>query len=409
MSKKISVIFFSVLIFWLIFAPKSVIIPDATVSRWITSFINLFMMCCVLPGLKQAFTGPNKTFNLLFLAYFAVSVFSVYYNADTISKFELSSLNNKMEELPEGVTSINYLFIYFIGIFASSLYIQGIAGTKHIRTLLKTFFFLFVAVLIPVDIEACTIPIKIAIYTEYTVGNKFTIGYFHIYFCAVFCLLYPYLNSKIQKILLLSFVSLMVFISIVTQSSTMVLGAFIFLASSLFLSETLRNYFASPKVVLASILLLNIGFFFFVTWILQYDFVQYFIKDVLHEDMTLTGRLQIYIDIQKAFTESPWIGLGYGNSVVVSKYFTDAYDSQNGLIELFIQIGAIGVVLFLSLLYTASKAWEKNDIPKLTFLAFVYTMIGIATVEIPYKHTFVFFLTFCFIQGRGYPKSLLKQ
>ena len=122
--------------------------------------------------------------------------------------------------------------------------------------------------------------------------------------------------------------------------------------------------------------------------------------------MSLTGRIQIYTDIQEAFTESPWIGLGYGNAIVVAKYYTDAYNTQNGLVELFIQTGVIGVVTFLFLVYTASKALDKNNIIKYVLVAFIYAIIGISTVEIPFKHNFIFFLSFCFIQRKGYQRSL---
>ena len=108
MSNKISVIFISFLIFWLVFAPKSAIMPD---SGWISNSISLFLLWYVRHDLKHMFTGRNKTFNLLLLTYFTISVYSVYYNADTINKFDSTYLSID-EDLPQqltGVTSIKYL------------------------------------------------------------------------------------------------------------------------------------------------------------------------------------------------------------------------------------------------------------------------------------------------------------
>lgn len=404
MRSKGSVIFVAILIFWLIFAPKSAIIPDPSISRWITNFVCLVLLWSVRHDLKYMFAERNRTFNVLLLAYLAIAVFSEYYNTGTIKKYELPDLENA----PLGVTSFKYLLVYSIGLFASSLYIQRISRTKYIRILLKTLFVLLLVVLVPTCIEVVGTPIEKGTLTEYRVGNKFVIGYYHLYLCAIYCLLHPYLNHKKHKYSLLLFLVFMIFTSIITQCSTMIVGALIFMLLSLFISDTLRNRLASAKVVVISVLVFDIGFFFLVTWILQYDFIQYIVTDVLHRDLTLTGRLPIYMDIQEAFTESPWIGLGYGNSAVVARYFTDAFDSQNGLVELFIQTGLIGVAVFLLLLYTASKTFEKNNIPKLSLVALIYAMIGISTVEIPFKLSFVFFLSFCFIRRRRYPKALLE-
>ena len=405
MRNKISVIFISFLIFWLLFAPKSAIIPDSTISGWISNSVSLFLILYVCLDLQYILLGKNKTFNLLLLIFFTISLYSVYYNIDTINKYELQNIENS----PQGVTSIKYLLYYSIGVFASSLYVQRISNTKYIKTLLETFVVLFLIVLIPSYIEVLTTPIEQDVLTEYSFGNKFTLGYYHLYLCTFYYLLHPYLSNKKHKIGLFFLTFLMFFFSVITQCSTMLMGALILMFLSLFASDSLRNHIASAKLIIISVLVFDIGFFFLATWFLQYDFVQYFIEDVLHKDLTLTGRIQIYMDIQEAFTESPWIGLGYGNSIVVSKYFTRAYDSQNGLVELFIQIGGIGVAVFLLLVYIAAKASEKNNISKFPFVAFVYAIIAISTVEIPFKHTFIFILSFCFIQGKGYPKALFKQ
>lgn len=405
MNSKGSVIVISILIFWLIFAPKSAIIPDPTVSGWISNSISLFLLLYVCLDYKNIFEERYRTYNILLLAYLITTVVSVYYNVDTIHKYELDDIEND----PQGITSIRYILYYSVGVFASSLYIQKLSNTRYIRTLLETFIILFLMVLIPAYIEVIITPIEKGALTDYSFGNKFTLGYYHLYLCALFFLLHPRLNNIKHSLILSLFILLMILSGIITRCSTMVLGALIFMFFSLFVSDAMRNFFASAKAVVISVLVFDIGFFLFATWVLQHDFVQYFVQEILNRDITLTGRLPIYMDIQEAFLESPWIGLGYGNSIVVSKFYTDAYDSQNGLVELFIQIGIIGVVVFLLLLYTASKTFEKNKISKFPFVAFIYAIIGISTVEIPFKHTFIFFLSFCFIRRKRLPKVLSEQ
>lgn len=405
MSKKVSVVFISVLIFWLILAPKSAIIPDSTISGWITNSISLFLVWCVRRDLRYIFTGRYRIFNFSLLAYLAISLYSIYYNADTIGKYELAPLAEDSETIPQGTTTIKYLLYYSIGLFAASLYIQRISDTKYIRTLLKTLFFLLLIVLIPLYREVLITPIEKGVLTEYSFGNKFTIGYWQLFLCTLYYLLHPYLNNTRHKYILSILVLWMIHTSIASECSTMIMGALIFMILSLLTSNAMVGRLASAKTIIISILIFNIGFFFFVTWVLQFEVIQYFVEDILNKDLSLTGRIEIYLDIQEAFTESPWIGLGYGNAIVVAKYYTDAYDTQNGLVELFIQTGVIGVVTFLFLVYTAAKPLEKNNITKYALVAFIYAIIGISTVEIPFKHNFIFFLLFCFIQGQGYQRS----
>lgn len=404
MNSKGSVIVISILIFWLLFAPKSAIIPDTTISGWISNSISLFLIGYVCLDYKNIFKERYRTFNLLLLTYLIITLYSVYYNADTIKKYELEDIENS----PQGITSIKYLFFYSIGVFASSLYVQRISNTKYIKTLLNTFVILFLIVLIPSYIEILITPIEKGSLTEYSFGNKFTLGYYHLYLCSLYYLIHPRLDTIKQKLILSFLILMMILSSIITKCSTMILGALTFMIFSLFISDTFRNHLASAKIIVISVIVIDLGFFFLATWILQYDFVQYVIQDILHRDITLTGRLQIYTDIQEAFTISPWIGLGYGNSLVVSKYFTDAFDSQNGLVELFIQIGVIGVAVFLLILYTSSKTFENSKHLKNPLVAFIYAIIAISIVEIPFKHSFIFFLSFCFIKKKHYPKDLLE-
>ena len=140
----------------------------------------------------------------------------------------------------------------------------------------------------------------------------------------------------------------------------------------------------------------------FATWLLQFESFQYILVNILKEDITLTGRVQIFASIQQAFTLSPWIGLGYGNSMVVSHYFTGALNSQNGLIDLFIQVGFLGVFTFIALLYNVSKKIASNTELRYPLAVLIYTAIVISMAEIPFKFIFIFFLSFCFIEEEAY-------
>lgn len=87
---------------------------------------------------------------------------------------------------------------------------------------------------------------------------------------------------------------------------------------------------------------------------LRFDIITSFITDILNKDVTMTGRDIIYTNIVRIYLGSPWLGYGYGNSIVESELsgFAAGYNSaHNSLFQILIEVGLVGFVFFFALLF----------------------------------------------------------
>ena len=394
---KGSVRYISFLLFWLLFAPTSIFIPNPTINGWIQNAICLYLVWYTRHDIVLMFNKKARLFNIFLFAFCILSIISIYYNIETIGEYAETLMTQEGEIEINGVTTIKSALYSSIGLIASSLYIQRISDSEKMRVFIKTLYWLLLFIVIPSDIDALLKPAEIGTDAEYLIGNKFHVGYYNLYLCFLYYSLHPHLEYQRYKLVLSSLIGMMLITSIHTQCSTMIVGTLVFLFLVIIAPNSFRLIISSAKSIIITFFIIDLGFFLFAYWLVQYELIQYFIEEILQGDITLSGRIQIFTNIQETFSISPWIGFGFGNARIISYYFTGAFDSQNGLIELFIQIGFLGVATFVGLLYTASKIIENNKIFRYPLVAFILTMIVIGTVEIPFKHVFIFFLSFCFI------------
>jgi O-antigen ligase len=116
-----------------------------------------------------------------------------------------------------------------------------------------------------------------------------------------------------------------------------------------------------------------------------------YVSDVLHKDVTLTGRLYIWILGTVMALRQPWLGYGYsafwlgpkGPSAriwVALKWA--APGAHNGLLELWLDLGLLGIIIFLIgfVVYAGRvlRAFRKTSAPErewpLIFFAFLVLM-----------------------------------
>lgn len=116
--------------------------------------------------------------------------------------------------------------------------------------------------------------------------------------------------------------------------------------------------------------------------------MKYIIVDVLGEDMTLTGRLRIYAGVVSSLEHIPLFGYGMGNSHLITMMNEIGSNAQNGLFNLIIEIGIVGVIVYMSILIIMIK---KQDASILSYpiLCFIYVMIVLSSVEITFSTTFL--------------------
>jgi O-antigen ligase len=77
---------------------------------------------------------------------------------------------------------------------------------------------------------------------------------------------------------------------------------------------------------------------------------------LLGRDATLTGRTEIWVSVMASIVERPWLGYGYNafwqewsgpSAAVLSAVGWDTPHSHNGVLDLWLDLGAVGIVVFV--------------------------------------------------------------
>ncbi|NGY80497.1 O-antigen ligase family protein (plasmid) [Bacillus megaterium] len=115
-----------------------------------------------------------------------------------------------------------------------------------------------------------------------------------------------------------------------------------------------------------------------------------FIINVLHKDMTFTGRTYIWDLVLDLIKQSWLIGYGRGNQII-SHHFANLNETHNGLLEIMMYSGILGVLFFLIILLVVGHKLNSNKnhiLSKiLSFSIFAYLIIGL-TESVFYKKEF---------------------
>ena len=375
----------SFLVFYTYFFKATYLGASPTISGWLDNGVVLLLTLLVANCYKYFISKKYRLLNLGILAYCIVSILSVHFNINYIDS--LMVLNEEGDYI-SGETTEKSAIYSMLALLSSAMFIEHLTTTCKVWILLRTLFVCMGILLIFVDIDAMQHVVIDDSIEGYLIGNKFNVTYLNLYFCTIYSMMHPKLNKQARVWLMLCIAVLMV-VSIHTRCTTSLLGAVTFFFFIFFMGPKWKKIFSKPRTFFIALLICDVIFFFFTTWFLQFDFVQDFIVNVLHEDMTLTGRLGIYLNIQEAFTESPWIGYGIGNSGIISKMYTGAYDAQNGLVDMFIQVGIIGCIAYFYILYKLFQQIKDRYVMVFPIIAFVYSTLVISMVEIPFKSVFI--------------------
>lgn len=220
----------------------------------------------------------------------------------------------------------------------------------------------------------------------YEVGNKFYVCYLNILLIAIYMLIWPILNGKrklfIKVLLLITFL-----LSVKTKCSTMVIGTVVYYFFLFSVGKGIRNLLYKRWFYILGLFVCDILFLVLVVWILQFPLVQYFIVDVLGEDLTLTGRIEIYSRVGEVLNECPLYGFGIGNAYLTTTMYGIGDNAQNGLLNLFIEIGLIGTILYVSLLLGLIRKVAKLK-KSYSIICFIYLMLILSSIEVTFTTYF---------------------
>ena len=228
---------------------------------------------------------------------------------------------------------------------------------------------------------------------SYFAGNKFRTCY---YMLLLVCLLYSKLKTSIKENINLSVefwiaLTLSILVAIYVKCSTAIVCAALF-----------GVFMLLPASAMKRILSRNIVFIILIaTWVvwcflqvfLKLPVIQHIIVVLLHKDLGLTGRFAIYNIVSDIIHNNLLFGYGYGNSIVYSSTHGMIANAQNNLMQIIVDYGVIGLLLFINMFYfNLPKTNEK----KICYMCiYVYLMIIAAIVEITFDFWFFVALYLC--------------
>lgn len=218
-------------------------------------------------------------------------------------------------------------------------------------------------------------------------GGKFPTVYSFIFYLMFFCMYWS--GNKVfpfsMKKKLFLFISIIcIWMSYLLQASTGIIAITIFVLLELF-GEKIVSFMNKPMMIIL-LLVISFSVIFFLNIILNNSLVQYIIIDILHEDLGLTGRMQLYKLLYNLLHKAGIFGNGFGSYVTSTLEYHGWANSQNGLAEIILTYGYAGAIAFIAIIF---ESYRKNKMIVNSLSITIITFIIVAVVEIPYDAKFL--------------------
>ena len=95
----------------------------------------------------------------------------------------------------------------------------------------------------------------------------------------------------------------------------------------------------------------------------KWDIANYVIQDLLHKDMTLTGREYIFTQSISIFLEHPLLGYEYESSIIedrLSGVFVGFNSAHNSFLQILINTGLIGTTILFIIVFFSMTILKRN-------------------------------------------------
>lgn len=277
------------------------------------------------------------------------------------------------------MTGMKYLALF------SSLYC--IALSNGFDGLIRTFVSIFTALIIINDVlllfSIFIFGVEPTSNRWYFVGNKFTVSYLH---CLIGALLYVKNDNGLKKSSCVLWLLYSAIICWTVACSTGLIISIAMLAMYYFhrlLFRLMENPLAFPvALILENILIWGSASILTQPWLVN------IITNVFHKSADITGRTLLYGRTLDFVMDKPLFG--YGEEAQIFKETFGFGNAQNGLMNIVIQAGIIGAVIyFVMISYALANRQEQETKHAYGLYMFVYAMLLGSAVEINLGDTFL--------------------
>lgn len=342
-------------------------------NRWVVVFL-------ILPHLSIHYYQNPKIYPIILLWQFVIvpiGIFLIYRNITIFNILLIfymiivtlsANFNGTLN------TGVSYTLAVFIGF---CIYISE--AMKNFKELINGLYYLFVTAII---INFISILIGGIGYETYFLGGKNALSLAVLPAVPIIFLYSNIMHKKLKALHILMILICAVSLY-VSESGTAIVISFLIVLFILFP----KKYFPSFTTYLCFYIFI---FLAIVIFRLQDILFGSFITNVLHKDMTFTGRVDIWDLVLDLLKESWLIGYGRGNTLI-AQYNGFVNETHNAVLEIMMFSGVLGIVFFLILLLLVNQNLKlsKNHIFSkiLSFSVFAYMVIGL-TESVFYKKEF---------------------
>ena len=375
---------------------------NPTLAGWISNGCLLLFLLLNCKIFKNISSPEYIGINICTLAFAAIIIYSGYANANLT--YDVETWNGTVVNSFRA-TRFDHTVYAALRIVSFMLYFQHINKYNLEKKFLKYFFIIFLIYTIISNINALTYSSNDG--AGYLVGNKFSVSYSNLLLVTLYYMRHPLLNDNRMiavRIKLLLLMSLL--ISIKTECTTAVLGTFFMYIFIFRFKDSMKIKLYKWQTYLLLLIICDILFFFFAASFINNPVMKYIIVDVLGEDLTLTGRLNIYATLSNILFESPLWGYGLGNAHLFTMMNEIGANAQNGLFNLMLEVGILGCIVFFFLTIKMLKLSSKN---RYTYpiVCLMYTMLILSSVEITFTIMLLTMNTFMILKNE--PSRQLRR
>ena len=362
---------------------------DPTLLGWANNGLILGFLCVNYKSIRMLIEPTYKWINLFAVLWAILILYSSYINQDLSYDLQYwDSASRSFEEITKGGIGFKSTAYFVLKILMFILYFEYQNKFHRRQEFLKYFFWCLLLYVIISDVSAF---VYNADGIEHKTGTKFYVCYLNIILLSTYLMRFNFLALRRKQRIFVNGLFILTFLlSIRTQCTTMIIGVIVFYYLLYKLKGKSKLY--KPGFYLFGLFVFDILFLLIINWILTIPVVQYIIVDILKEDLTLTGRVGIYAKLGAVLNERPLIGFGWGNSYVTSLMYEIGSNLQNGLLNMYIEIGLLGCFLYLTLIIFLMKYSIKNK-SSYPIICFIYMMLVLSSIEIIYTNYFTSFVT----------------
>lgn len=292
-----------------------------------------------------------------------------------------------------------------VGIFNTVMIVEIFFSMRRISYMgksnlaLKTVFYCLSCYCVLNDILMFTVPSKFYGVGNFLLYSKFFIAYLHMICLTLYISLKEasIVHSKIKiRRIILAWIYCVIVCSYI-NCATGIIGLFVMmiLGVMIYLKKD-GSSVKSLKGILGTLLISN-GIVLIWDFLSNLEVVKYIVVTLLHKSMDMSNRIYIYAAIHKVLELQPFWGVGAENNFFICQKYLwisaagkegVAPDVQNGVLDLLLSYGGIGLFCLTLIFFICMKKGEKNRCISFAVLLIAYMVMS--SVEIVFDKMFFF-------------------